>query len=185
MMKYQTQGSSFTTAIFIIFVNMSLSETLWPDQPIRVNTLQCQSHPLDENCLFIYCWTRQRGASVRQDSTHRNPDFLKQRKTRAHGRDFIPHLTKKHCFHRITATISEAFSGVTATSLTSHLTTCDPPEPEQLQGGPRVLANMCHVKFALTGKEGGGRGRADRNAEGLMPSSGKPFLRGISCLVKR
>lgn len=45
-----------------------------------------------------------------------------------------------------------------------------------------VLVNMCHIKFALTGRK---EGSEDRNAVGIIIELGSPFLQGISCLVKR
>lgn len=46
----------------------------------------------------------------------------------------------------------------------------------------RVLVNMCHIKFALTGRK---EGSEDRNAVGINVELGSPFLQGISCLVER
>ena len=46
----------------------------------------------------------------------------------------------------------------------------------------RVLVNMCHIKFALTGRR---EGSEDRNAVGINVELGSPFLQGISCLVER
>lgn len=45
-----------------------------------------------------------------------------------------------------------------------------------------VFVNMCHIKFALTGRK---EGSEDRNAVGIIIELGSPFLQGISCLVKR
>lgn len=45
-----------------------------------------------------------------------------------------------------------------------------------------VLVNMCHIKFALTGRK---EGSEDRNAVGINVELGSPFLQGISCLVER
>lgn len=45
-----------------------------------------------------------------------------------------------------------------------------------------VVVNMCHIKFALTGRK---EGSEDRNAVGINVELGSPFLQGISCLVER
>lgn len=45
-----------------------------------------------------------------------------------------------------------------------------------------VLVNMCHIKFAVTGRK---EGNGDRNAVGINVELGSPFLQSISCLVER
>lgn len=45
-----------------------------------------------------------------------------------------------------------------------------------------VLVNMCHIKFAVTGRK---ERSEDRNAVGINVELGSPFLQGISCLVER
>lgn len=45
-----------------------------------------------------------------------------------------------------------------------------------------VLVNMCHIKFALTGRK---EGSEDRNTVGINVELGSLFLQGISCLVER
>lgn len=99
------------------------------------------------------------------------------------------HLTEKLCFNisqQLLVRICQQLQEVLVRRHYSHIAICRYHYLGSTRARTitraRVLVNMCHIKFALTGRK---EGSEDRNAVGINVELGSPFLQGISCLLER
>lgn len=148
-----------------------------------------------QNLYFIfhiqYLWVRKCFVDMSQEILRWL--FLEQKKKRGSLCEicFTHHLTEKLCFFfnisqqplvRICLRLLE----VLACQHSRHMANCRYHDLGSTRARTitraRVLVNMCHIKFALTGRK---EGSEDRNAVGINVELGSPFLQGISCLVER
>lgn len=118
----------------------------------------------------------------------------KRKKTKEHplcGTCFTHHLTEKLCFFfnisqqplvRICSRLLEVLVRQHYSHMANRCYHDLGSTRAQTITRARVLVNMCHIKFAVTGRKEGSK---DRNAVGINVELGSPFLRGISCLVER
>lgn len=122
--------------------------------------------------------------------------FLEQRreKNEEHplcGICFTHHLTEKLCFffnisQQPLLSICPCLLGVFVCQHYSHMANCYYHDLGSTRARTItracVLMNMCHIKFALTGRK---EESEERNAVGINVELGNPFLQDISCLVER
>lgn len=148
-----------------------------------------------QNIYFIfsmqYLWVRKCFVNMSQELLRWL--FLGQR-GREHplcGMCYTHHLTEKLCFlfnisPQPLVRICPSWQEVVVLRLYSHMVNSLYHDLGSTRARTitraHVLVNMCHIKFALTGRKGGSE---DRNAVGIHVALGSPFLQGISCLVVR